>query len=482
MKRLLLILFIGFTISGVSQTDYKKIYYSLPSTYETDEYNKYDKGIYDATKLILSKPYRTADENYIYAQKVINIWVKGTRKYFIPFGGAIAESCNNELEDIYVTSMINYILKEHFENNRNITPINSTTKYYLTDKKMEEILTKGGEIFLNYLQEHSKLDIDINFREAISYSKNGTLNEYIYNPEFSKKEINYKDFLNQINNTQSNFNQFDTDIYHTTFYLLSKSYSYTNEDYEYALQAMYTWLNKSNDYQVILAGNLTKNCNGDQKMYDMYVASMIQYCIKNKYTKNDSLVPQNINGKFVLNKEQKVEILTKGGKIFLDYITKYSNIELTDDFRVALRYDFRRDLDGYILSPTRPTLENVATSEDIPFAIIDEAPTYPGCEKEKTENAKKTCMNKYLQKHVARNFNVGLAKNLGLSPGKKKIYVQFKITTSGSVEILGIRAPHRTLEHEAGRVVNKLPKMTPGYIDDKPVNVIYMLPIAFNVD
>ena len=118
--------------------------------------------------------------------------------------------------------------------------------------------------------------------------------------------------------------------------------------------------------------------------------------------------------------------------------------------------------------------------EDVPFAIIEDVPVYPGCKGTKAQ--KKACLNKSLQKHVARKFNVDLAGDLGLSPGKKKIYIQFKITKTGTIEIVAARAPHPRLEKEARRVVMLLPKMIPGKQRGRPVNVTYMLPISFNVE
>ena len=118
--------------------------------------------------------------------------------------------------------------------------------------------------------------------------------------------------------------------------------------------------------------------------------------------------------------------------------------------------------------------------EDVPFAIIEDVPVYPGCKGTKAQ--KKACLNKSLQKHVARKFNGDLAGDLGLSPGKKKIYIQFKITKTGTIEVVAARAPHPRLEKEARRVVMLLPKMTPGKQRGRPVNVTYMLPISFNVE
>lgn len=120
--------------------------------------------------------------------------------------------------------------------------------------------------------------------------------------------------------------------------------------------------------------------------------------------------------------------------------------------------------------------------EDVPFAIIENVPVYPGCEKEKGNEAKKNCLNKAMQKHVSRKFNGELASDLGLPPGKQRIYIQFKITKTGDIEIIGARAPHARLEKEAKRVVSLLPKMTPGKQRGRAVNVTYMLPISFNVE
>ena len=125
-------------------------------------------------------------------------------------------------------------------------------------------------------------------------------------------------------------------------------------------------------------------------------------------------------------------------------------------------------------------VEEEEVDEDVPFAIIENVPVYPGCKG--TNQQKKDCLNKSMQKHVSRKFNADLATDLGLSPGKKKIYIQFKITKTGGIQVLGARAPHKRLEQEAQRVVKLLPKMTPGKQRGRPVNVTYMLPISFNVE
>lgn len=117
---------------------------------------------------------------------------------------------------------------------------------------------------------------------------------------------------------------------------------------------------------------------------------------------------------------------------------------------------------------------------DVPFSIIENVPIYPGCEKMKNNDDRKKCMSEKITKFVNREFNTGLANELGLS-GRQKINVQFKIDSKGNVVGIQSAAKHPRLKSEAARVIKKLPQMTPGMQRGKPVGVIYALPIIFQV-
>ncbi|WP_456379128.1 energy transducer TonB, partial [Lutibacter sp.] len=117
--------------------------------------------------------------------------------------------------------------------------------------------------------------------------------------------------------------------------------------------------------------------------------------------------------------------------------------------------------------------------EDVPFAIIDEVPIFPGCEGTKDEL--RTCLQQKITIHVNTNFNSKLANSLGLKPGIKQIFVMFKIDKEGNIAEVKSRAPHQKLADEAIRVINLLPKMIPGKQNGKAVGVKYSLPIAFKV-
>jgi protein TonB len=119
--------------------------------------------------------------------------------------------------------------------------------------------------------------------------------------------------------------------------------------------------------------------------------------------------------------------------------------------------------------------------DDVPFAVIENVPIYPGCENKKNNAEKKNCMSEKVQKFVQKKFNTDLAGDLGLE-GRQRISVQFKIDKYGNVINVRARAPHPKLEQEAVKVVKALPKMIPGKQRGKAVGVLYSLPILFQVE
>tara|TARA_B100000427_G_scaffold308142_1_gene296148 strand:+ start:376 stop:1089 length:714 start_codon:yes stop_codon:yes gene_type:complete len=116
---------------------------------------------------------------------------------------------------------------------------------------------------------------------------------------------------------------------------------------------------------------------------------------------------------------------------------------------------------------------------EVPFAVIENVPIFPGCDKGNNEKKRK-CMSEKIAKFVQRKFNTELAGDLGLT-GRQRISVIFKIDKTGVVTGVRARAPHPRLEKEAQRVINLLPKMKPGRQRGKAVIVPYSLPIIFQV-
>jgi len=119
--------------------------------------------------------------------------------------------------------------------------------------------------------------------------------------------------------------------------------------------------------------------------------------------------------------------------------------------------------------------------EDIPFLVIENVPVFPGCKGNNTEL--RVCFSNQITKFVSKKFNVDLASDLGLTSGSiQRIFVLFKIDKKGNITDVKARAPHKKLQAEAIRVINLLPKMTPGRQRGRAVGVKYGLPIVFKVE
>ena len=117
--------------------------------------------------------------------------------------------------------------------------------------------------------------------------------------------------------------------------------------------------------------------------------------------------------------------------------------------------------------------------EDIPFILIENVPVYPGCKG--NNKALKDCFTKKVTQYFGKKFDVGLANELGLEAGKKKLFVVFTINKNGGISNVKARGPHPRLEKEVVEIISSLPKMTPGKQRGMPVGVSYSIPITFEV-
>jgi protein TonB len=115
---------------------------------------------------------------------------------------------------------------------------------------------------------------------------------------------------------------------------------------------------------------------------------------------------------------------------------------------------------------------------DVPFAIIEDVPVYPGCEK-KPKAQWRQCFQEELQKFIQKNQRypeVALDNNI-----QGRVNISFVIEKDGSVSVVGARGPDKSLEKEAERIISKLPKMIPGKQRGKPVRMPMAMPIVFRL-
>lgn len=122
--------------------------------------------------------------------------------------------------------------------------------------------------------------------------------------------------------------------------------------------------------------------------------------------------------------------------------------------------------------------DNSATIEKIPFNLVEEIPLFSKCNNVPLIKQAK-CFETNMTKHIIKNFNYPQeAIDAGI---QGRVLVQFTINQQGNVEDILMRGPKggESLEKEASRIINDLPKFIPGKHNGRTVKVKYGVPITF---
>src|SRR5699024_481612 len=135
------------------------------------------------------------------------------------------------------------------------------------------------------------------------------------------------------------------------------------------------------------------------------------------------------------------------------------------------------DIDDVASLNTPEKEENI---DPVSIFTVQDAPIFPGCEKYKDNNKRKDCLNKEIRNFIHRRFNADLAAQMGLS-GRIQINAQFTVDEFGEITNIKTYAKEDFLAEEAERIISLLPVFQPGKHNDKPVKVIYQLPIILEI-
>ena len=116
---------------------------------------------------------------------------------------------------------------------------------------------------------------------------------------------------------------------------------------------------------------------------------------------------------------------------------------------------------------------------DVPFAVIEDVPLFPGCERV-AKSERRACFQDKMNKHIRKNFRYPeIAQEMGI---QGRVYVNFIISKDGNITNVRMRGPDKNLEKEAARIISKLPKMIPGKQRGRPVRVPFSIPITFRLN
>lgn len=128
-------------------------------------------------------------------------------------------------------------------------------------------------------------------------------------------------------------------------------------------------------------------------------------------------------------------------------------------------FDLKKDSNGYLVLQKKKNIPRVLTGNEQIFFIVEVMPEFPG-----GENA--------LRQFISNNVKYPeAAQQKGI---QGRVYVTFVVDKEGNTANAKIvRGVDPSLDMEALRVVNSLPKWKPGYQKGEAVNVSYTVPINF---
>ena len=163
----------------------------------------------------------------------------------------------------------------------------------------------------------------------------------------------------------------------------------------------------------------------------------------------------------------------KYGRILADvYIGDIHLNELLITERYAIKYD-----GGTKKKPI--SWKKYKKTGDIPFAIIEEAPIFSGCE-DIERNKRMNCFQEKMGEHINATFRYPSKAKRNNIEGR--VLVLFVINKEGEITKIETKGGDPILQTEALRIVRLLPKMKPGMQKGKPVNVKYALPLIFKLN
>lgn len=142
---------------------------------------------------------------------------------------------------------------------------------------------------------------------------------------------------------------------------------------------------------------------------------------------------------------------------------------IDDDVELEEEFEFEStEADDETIIDAVPVIEEDQGDESEVFVIVEDMPEFPGGE---------LALRKWLSSNI--KYPTIAAEN-GI---QGKVYVTFVVDKDGSISNATIvRGVDPSLDQEALRVVNQLPRWKPGMQRGKPVRVSYTVPINFQLN
>ncbi|MDD2594266.1 MAG: energy transducer TonB [Bacteroidales bacterium] len=142
------------------------------------------------------------------------------------------------------------------------------------------------------------------------------------------------------------------------------------------------------------------------------------------------------------------------------------NIEVKDD--IIFNTEDDKSLGVEIMDYKADVGEEVVEEEAIPFALVEEKPTFMGGD---ANTFSKWVNGKLVYPEIAKENGV-----------QGRVTLQFTVNVDGSVSnVVVLRGVDSSLDKEAVRIVSSSPKWKPGKQRERPVKVTYTFPVIFQL-
>ena len=143
-------------------------------------------------------------------------------------------------------------------------------------------------------------------------------------------------------------------------------------------------------------------------------------------------------------------------------------------------YDVRHTFEfKFLIQSTNDQRFKALHQYDYSGGDIMEIPVFPGCEGLGSQLAK-DCFNEKMQEHIAMHFVYPQQALDQRISGVVKMMMT--INEQGYIENIKTKGPHPLLVNEAVRIVNLLPRLTPGRVNGKQADFPYSIPVTFRLN
>tara|TARA_B100000780_G_scaffold4921_1_gene3923 strand:- start:1086 stop:1700 length:615 start_codon:yes stop_codon:yes gene_type:complete len=168
--------------------------------------------------------------------------------------------------------------------------------------------------------------------------------------------------------------------------------------------------------------------------------------------------------------------------VFVDSVNSfYEEVDrlCTEDYNRKMDAFYDSGYNTYEEYLKNTTEEENEEDDQESFSVIQNVPRFLQCFLV-DQNDARACFQEQMNAHIRRNFRYPeIAQEMGI---QGRVYINFTINECGFIENIRTRSPDKLLDDEAIRIINLIPRLLPGTMDDGlPVRVPFSLPITFRL-